>query len=279
MRIPIYKYSVDWYNKESVVRKWWMLPKWWMFIVEISFFDKFLNGIIAISKLLYEHYENIGVSKKKLILIPNIIDIQSFSKIESVDKVIKGEKLFRIGFCGAALLLNGVDDLIKAFKIVHEKHLNTELLIVGDVVGGSQLPILKTIAEKQNVRNSVIFTGRVQGRKIPDYLATCDILVLARKNTHFAQAGFPTKLGEYFVSKRPVVMTDVGDITDYFTHKEELMIAQPDSSASVALNIIYLLEHNNERKKMAQNGYNWAKTNLDYISTSKKIIKFMIKNK
>jgi glycosyltransferase involved in cell wall biosynthesis len=113
---------------------------------------------------------------------------------------------------------------------------------------------------------------------VPDYLASCDILVLARKNSQYAQAGFPTKLGEYFATEKPVIMTNVGDITNYFTDGKELMIAEADNPDSVAKKIIYLIEHNEESVKIAKNGRKWAEENLDYINNSKKILAFMSKH-
>lgn len=276
LRIPIFKYSVDFYNKESIISKWWMRPKWWMFILEMKYFDRLLNGIIAISQTIKDYYMRNGMSEKKVIIIPNIIDLKTFygSLVQTKNE---DKDLLRIGYAGAAPLLNGVDDLIKAFKIVQNKYENTELLIVGDVTGeSSQLSLFKHIAEENEVLEKCIFTGRVDGKKIPEYLESCDILVMARKNTHFAQSGFPTKLGEYFATEKPVIMTNVGDIANYFADGVELMIAEADNPASVAMKIIYLIEHNEEGKKIAKNGRRWADENLDYISNSKRILTFIL---
>jgi glycosyltransferase involved in cell wall biosynthesis len=43
--------------------------------------------------------------------------------------------------------------------------------------------------------------------------ASC--LVLARPDSLQARAGFPTKLGEYLATGRPVVVTKVGEIPDF----------------------------------------------------------------
>lgn len=276
LNIPVFKYSVDYYNKKSIVKKWWLLPKWWLFKVEIGFLDKYLDGIIAISGLLYKHYLDIEIPEKKLIIIPNILD---FERFEDAKATIKKNNNIRIGYSGAAPLLNGVDDLIKAFKMVRTKHNNTELLIIGDVVGkGTQLPLLKKVAEDNKVLDYIVFKGRIPGQEVPDYLASCDILVLARKNTQYAQAGFPTKLGEYFASGKPVVMTAVGDIKTYFTHKGHLMIAEPDQPESLANSINYLIENPDKAVEISNNGFQWAKENLDYLKTSKKIYEFILSN-
>jgi len=74
-------------------------------------------------------------------------------------------------------------------------------------------------------------------------------------------------------------MTNVGDITDYFTDGKELMIAEPDNPESVAMKILYLIKHKEESKVIVEKGYKWTIQNLDYIITSKRILTFMMNNK
>jgi glycosyltransferase involved in cell wall biosynthesis len=252
-----------------------MLPKWWMFRLEIQFFDKLLNGVICISRLLYDHYLKIGFSEKRLLLIPNILDLSAFKNSQQTVRKINQENIV-IGYCGAALLLNGVDDLIKAFSIINQKHPNIELLIVGDVTSeNSQIPLLKQMAIDEGVVFKITFAGRVPGNDVPGYLSSCDILVLARKNTRYAQAGFPTKLGEYMAAKKPVVMTKVGDIPDYFSDRENIIMVAPDKPESLACGINYLIENAEKRSVIANNGFKWAMQNLNYETNCKKIYDFV----
>jgi glycosyltransferase involved in cell wall biosynthesis len=111
--------------------------------------------------------------------------------------------------------------------------------------------------------------------KIPETLLTCDILVNPRKSGVFAEAGFPTKLGEYFSTKKPVISTRVGDIKSYFTDKNELVLVEPDNPDQLSLAIIYLTENKSQAKRIGDNGYGWAIRNLDFKTNTKKLIDFL----
>ena len=80
---------------------------------------------------------------------------------------------------------------------------------------------------KRQALDSVVFTDSVSPTTIPQYFVDAEMLVLARPNNIQAKYGFPTKLGEYLLSGRPVVLTDVGNITDYLKDGVSAFIAKP----------------------------------------------------
>lgn len=275
-KITIIKYSVDWYDKPSVVSNKIYLMKWYLFQAQIKIFDKLLDGIIPISNYLYQHYLSIGFNEEQLLLIPNF---SIFRDYESTRENEKSEG-FTFGFSGAAPLLNGVDDLLKAFSLVLQKHTNAKLIIVGDVAAGeSQLPILKSIALDLEILENVSFIGRVSSQEVSLYLERMDVLILPRKKTKFADAGFPTKLGEYFNTGKPVILTKVGDFPYYFSDKEEVVFAEPDDIVSLSKSMVYLLENQNIGIEIGKKGLSWAKNNLDYKNNGKKVLEFLLKLK
>lgn len=272
LKIKIIKYSVDWYDKRIIAKKVWLLPKWHAFQFQIKYLDRLLNGIVSISRYLNDHYKKIGYEDKALLLIPNMLDL---SKFENVNPKKKTE-IIRIGYSGAALILNGVDLLIEAFTELSKKYKNIELLIVGDVAKGkSEIPQLKLIVYKNQIEDKVTFAGRVHSEQIPEIISSCDIFVLARKKSQFAEAGFPTKLGEYFALKTPVVLTTVGDFPFYFKDRQEVIFVEPDNYKSLGKGLEYLINNPNDAKIIGENGYRWAKENLDFKNNGKKIYDFI----
>lgn len=273
LKIKIIKYSVDWFDKGIIAPKWWLLPKWYLFLFQICYLDKKLDGIISISKFLNDHYLKLGFSKERLLIMPNLINIDFFF---STDKIVSKSNIIRIGYSGAAPILNGVDDLIKSFIILSREIGNLELLIIGDVATGeSQLPILKKMVENEDIVSKVIFTGRVASSEVPQLISSCDILILARKKTKFADAGFPTKLGEYFATQKPVILSKIGDFPDYFSDKQEVIFCMPNNPESLAKSLRYVITNYEDAIQIGRNGCNWAKENLDYKINTKKIYKFI----
>lgn len=61
------------------------------------------------------------------------------------------------------------------------------------------------------------------------------MLVLARPNNKQSEAGFPTKLGEYLATGKPVVVTRVGEIPEYLEDQVNAFIANPGDAGNFAL--------------------------------------------
>ena len=81
----------------------------------------------------------------------------------------------------------------------------------------------------------MVFTDSVSPTTIPQYFMDAEMLVLARPDNIQAKYGFPTKLGEYLLSGRPVVLTDVGNITDFLKDGVSAFIAKPGDIDCVAI--------------------------------------------
>jgi glycosyltransferase involved in cell wall biosynthesis len=274
-KINTVKIIPEWYDKNSFGTGILSKFKWLDFIIGIKKLNKIYSQLIVLSTFLSSYYINRGVPASKILLIPNLVDFEKFENTQ-INQV--PYKKVRIGYCGTPTAKDGINDLLKAFSIISESRDNVELLIVGDSPGGySLLPNIKKLADSLNIREKIIYTGLVGNNEIPSYLKSCSILVLARPSGLFAEAGFPTKLGEYMACNIPVVITKVGDIPKYFTDNEHVLLAEPDNPESVAKKILYLIENPIEAEKIGVNGYQWAKNNLEYKEVVKKIVRFLKK--
>lgn len=276
LRIKIIRIITDDYPVTTIVPQWWKALKLLSYKSQYKYIDKKLTGIVCLSHYLYNKCLKFGVRKDHLKLIPHFIKPKLFnlSKIKSSNE---SGGLIRIGYCGAVNENNGIIDLLKAFRLVNLKLSNSELLIIGDLS-----LLLRNLREhinyiKKDLKDRVIFTGKRDTRVIPDLLHSCDILVNPRRKSTFAKAGFPTKIGEYFASKRAVVATRVGDISLYFDEQKELLLAEPNNPQSIADCILRLIQSPEKRKELSKQGYNWMLKNLDYIKSSKKLITFIKK--
>lgn len=272
-KIKMIKISVDWYTKEQVVTKSIYHLKWWLFHFEINYVDKLLQGIVVLNSKLRSHYKKIGFKDNSILLIPSIIDLEEFNvcnNLKSNDTII--------GFCGAAPFLNGVDVLIYAFNLLLKEFQSIKLLIIGGSSGNdSDILALKNISNNLGISEHIEFAGRMPTHELVSRLAACEILTLPRKKNRFSESGFPTKLGEYFALKKAVVLSKVGDFPKYFIDKKEVVFCEPDNPQSLKEAISYLLINQYERKLIAEQGYNWAKSFIDKKLISKTFLSFIDK--
>jgi glycosyltransferase involved in cell wall biosynthesis len=252
---PSYKYITHWWRKPNV-----LFYKW-----QLKYFDRFLDGIIVLSNSLYEICVTNKIDKKRILIIPHFIDLSIPNHSTK-----KNEK-FRVGFCGSPSIENGIIDLITAFLSPAVKQFtNIELIIIGTITPRISEQIIKLNINNDNIH----YSGYLKKEELNEELSKCSLLINPRKSGILADTGFPTKLGEYFATKIPVISTKVGDLRQYFTDKNELIFAEPDDPNSLAEAILFAYENKERALEIGLNGYNWASNNLDYMKNSLKLIEF-----
>lgn len=247
--------------------------RWYDFYIGLRFLAKYADGFITVSNFLSKYIKDDLKVDKPLYVMPNLTDPEVF--------LVKKETKFKpnkitIGYTGTPTRKDGVVDLIKSFALVNKAIKNTHLLIVGDVINGSSvIPDLRKLSIELGCSESVSFTGLVPFNKIPELLNSCQILALTRPSGIFAEAGFPTKLGEYFACKKPILVTNVGDISYYFKNEEHVIIVAPDNIDSMVDGFTKIIKDNYLREKIAENGFNWMNNNLNYRNVSHKLYSFI----
>jgi glycosyltransferase involved in cell wall biosynthesis len=110
---------------------------------------------------------------------------------------------------------------------------------------------------------------------MPKYLCNAAVLALARPTSLQAQYGFPTKLGEYLATGRPVVVTDVGEIGKFLRDGENAYIVQPNNAEAFAAKLDYVLANYETAKRVGSKGKETAIVNFDCHTHGKRIVDFI----
>ena len=229
--------------------------------VELKMYD----GIIVISDFLYKYYSAI-YSKNKIFQIPILVDMNRFNFSSKNEN--RPEKIITyIGYMGGNK--DGLNNLIEAIAKVKENIKKIKLELVGSAPE-KDLQNLKNKISYFGLNDDVIFLGSKNSTEIPQILANSDLLVLARPNNNQAKAGFPTKLGEYLASKKPVVITKTGEIPKFLQDNESAYLVEPDDNDSFAKKIIFALNDTNSNI-IGLRGFDVANKNFNYRLYSKRI--------
>jgi glycosyltransferase involved in cell wall biosynthesis len=248
--------------------------KWYNFYIGIRYLSKYADGYIVLSHYLKNYLINTVKVNKQIYLLPNLVNPDEFRA--PITKEIFIPDCTTIGYVGTPSVKDGICDLIDAFKLVHQNNPNTHLLIIGDIPHGlSILPALKKRVSLLNIDNNVTFTGLVPQSRASALLNSCQILALTRRNTIVSKAGFPTKLGEYFACKKPVILTNVGDFEYYFKDNMHVKFAEQGNIKSIAAAILDLIQNEEKQNVLAENAYNWMMTQLNYKAKATEINSFL----
>jgi glycosyltransferase involved in cell wall biosynthesis len=129
--------------------------------------------------------------------------------------------------------------------------------------------------EKLNLSEKIHYGGEINRNAIPSILLNAKLLVLPRPDSKQAQGGFPTKLGEYLASGKPVCATRVGEIPDYLIDNESVFFAEPGSVDSFADAISRSMNNPNQSIKVGLNGKKVAETYFNKDIQSKLLFDFL----
>jgi glycosyltransferase involved in cell wall biosynthesis len=235
-----------------------------------KYFVKKLDGIIVMTDTLNEYFTRISSKRIKVKTIPMSVDFDRFK----YDK--KEQKQQYLAYCGnVSNKKDGVDILIKAFAKISSKFPDLKLYIIGGSSDKNLLNELEEICKVLNIKEKVVFTGKVSADDMPSYLINASVLALARPSSLQASGGFPTKLGEYLATKNPVVVTDVGEISSYLKDGESAYISAPDSVEQFASKLDECLSNFERSKKIGEKGYEVAQKYFDYRSQSDALTQFL----
>lgn len=226
------------------------------------------TGLLAQTHTLKEYYTNYGV---KYVDVNNMfVDVSRF------DGLSKSTEEKYIGYCGqVSIHKDGVDDLIKAFKMVHDKYQDWKLKIMGCCLIKDDEKELNRLVHELGIETSVEFSGLVDASKMPNLLYQASILALARPQSDQAKYGFPTKVGEYLCTGNPSVLTRVGELGRYMQDRVHCVFANPDDPKDFAQQLMWVIEHPAESARIAKKGKELVNTDFSMFVQSRRALDFM----
>lgn len=230
---------------------------------------KQFKHIFVISESLKDFYISNGINQDKVSIINMTVDPSRFVGL----KKQAGVKRY-IAYCGTASnCKDGVDELIKAFSICHQRHPDVFLYIIGATPDKEDKAGNMALIKRLGVENAIVFTGIVDSSQMPQLLKNAEVLALDRPDSLQAKNGFPTKLGEYLLTENPVVVTKVGDIPLFLKDGVSALLSEERNATVFSSKLCWALEHPKEASLIGKAGKEVALQSFDCNIESKKIVK------
>jgi glycosyltransferase involved in cell wall biosynthesis len=213
---------------------------------------KFFDGFIFMTETLEKYFtDQLGFHGNNIV-IPMTVDISRFIGINTLDY---GYPYNYITLVGDVLgSKDGVLLLLDSFARLVNKFCDFRLRLVGEIYSKTKFETILHKIELLNISDKVEFVGRVSREDIPEELHKAYILVLPRPTSLQSESGFPTKLGEYLASGKPVVVTRTGEIEKYIENEKHAYLVDPDDSDLFAEAISYVILNYDEARKVGEAG-------------------------
>lgn len=148
--------------------------------------DKTITELIVPSRKIYNMFKDRYKIEKNVYIVPTGLETYKFYRENFNKKQINDlrkslglkKKDFVILTVSRIAQEKSVDRLIVNYKKLFQKYPNMKFLIVGD---GPDLEKIKKLSEKLDVKDSVIFVGKVPLKDVAQYYQLGDVFVTASK--------------------------------------------------------------------------------------------------
>ena len=209
-----------------------------------------------------------GLAPEDVFVVRNGPDLETFKPVPP-NPALKHGRPFLVGYVGTMSIQEGLDILLDvALYIKNSGRNDIHFTCVG---GGPGLPALRQMVIDKNLQDTVNFTGRVSDADLLEVLSTADICVNPDKPCEMNDISTMIKIMEYMALSKPIVQFDLkegrfsaGDAALYSDTKNQI----PD----FAKNILWLVDHPEERKRMGEFGRKRVETELAWKYSEKNLL-------
>jgi glycosyltransferase involved in cell wall biosynthesis len=203
------------------------------------------SKVVVVSKLLGEKLKSL-ISITDYYVIPNVVDVRVFYP----EKIERSHPAF-IHISGLNYQKNP-EDLLNAFKIIHDKGISFDLKIIGP-----DYKELRELSGRLGLQNRVLFLPEMPQEELAVHIRQSDALVLYSRYETFGCV-----LIEAFSCGVPVIVSDLPVFHENVVEGQNGVFARGGDPRSLAEKIEYFLGHcqlfhKSEISQMAKDKFNY----------------------
>lgn len=219
-----------------------------------------LDHIFVISHALKQYYEEV-TREVPISMLNMMVETDRFRASDNLTDVQYKDIVYVGTMYGDK---DGVYNLIKAFGLIMDTIPEARLVLVGDNKRRELMTKIDEALSSLSDISRVIFSGVLDRDGVIQRINHAYCLALARPDNVQAKYGFPTKLGEYLSTGRPVVVTAVGDIPLFLRDGYNAYVSKPDDTNAFALKLETCLTDGKVAQDIGAEGRKLAETVFCY---------------
>lgn len=201
--------------------------------------------VLPVTQVLAERVKLAGVLDARIVVIPNGINIESFSRIPATNiaKTALGlQDRLVLGFVGFMREWHGIERVLDLVADNRDKNLH--LLLVGD---GPARAGLERRARVLGIEDRLTITGVVGRDRIADHIAAFDIAL----QPQVVKYASPLKLFEYLALGRTIVAPATPNIKEVLTDGQNALLFNPNDRTGLEEAVQRLCSDEQLRERLA----------------------------
>jgi len=224
-----------------------------------------VNGVLCISRFLEDwvHQENARTGRSvRIHSVPILVDVNEITPAHAPPR---GKTVL---FAGSPAYGETLRYLLAAMEQVWERHADCILVITGGVTEATLGPPAK------QRRGRIRYAGYLERRALLQEYSAASVLAVPLFDDVCSHARFPTKIGEYLASGRPVVTNRVGEIPRFLEDGISAHLPPPGDAVAFAEGINRLLDDPTGGQAMGHRGRQVAERYFHYANHGAKLCEF-----
>lgn len=180
----------------------------------MKWLHKYMDGIITVSRYLYDYYDK---RMDNVLLLPPLVDATDKKWEYTSDDLNEELSLVYAGqpYSQGSGKKDRIDKVLSALsETIKRKPINFKLIIIG-ITRDYYLENFGIKAIPDNIEDKVIFWGRISHKEALAAIKGADYSIFIRDNYRVTQAGFPTKFVESITCGTPVLTNRSSNIEEY----------------------------------------------------------------
>lgn len=199
----------------------------------INFVDSLIVAVNVYKKMFIE----IGIPERKIEVVLNTADGKYFYPRKSSN--VEEDKKLKLFHHGTLVKRYGVDILIEAAGLLKKRGLDFCLEIYGE---GDFRSHLDELVKKLKLEKSVFLKGFLQLDYLPEKIAEADLCIVPNRKDAFLDTILPTKLLEYIVMEKPVIVSRTKGVLEFFS-ENEVTFFEPEDEKDLAEKIVSFIKN------------------------------------
>ena len=218
------------------------------------------TNLIANSNAMKKDIQNTNrFVDSKVKVIPNALEIKE------VENVQRDENL--VVFAGRLHRIKGVDILIRAFKLVHEKVPSLKLKIVGP---GEEVKMLSSLVTELNLSEVISFEGPTGKEGVLKYFKSANFVVVPSRSEAFGYVVI-----EAMSLGTPVIGSDVDGILEIITHEKNGLLFKEGNAKDLSEKILDMKNLLLDSDEMRINAYELVNEKYNVNKIAKDFVEYI----
>lgn len=261
-------YSIVGSKRDNILKYFVWFNNWFLTRIVYPMTDGFVVISVNLERFVSKHKS----SKAKLVRIPIVVDYETYQRVDNEDSGVKPYI-----FHSATLNDNkdGISDVIEALGLVIKEH-NQPLhfYITSKSALSSTKNNVQKIIDRYKIQDFVHYLGNLDEGVLQGYQKNCDFVVINKVDSEQNRYNFATKIGEYCALGKPIITTEVGEVSNFFEDAKNCLFISQNNPVLIAEKIMYLINNKDIALAIGDAAKMTAANEFDYKVNAAKLHNF-----